>query len=281
MILRPATFEEAARLLGELSPGARPLAGGTDLVPRLCDGRPAPEHWVDLSRIGGEARAVRLVGGRLAIGALVDFETLSRSALLGQVLPALRRAAGLMGSAQIRCRATLGGNLCNASPAGDAIPPLLVADAAVRLLSGRGERTLPLASFLLGPGATALAPGELLVGIEVPVVPDLRSAFERVGARAHHVITKASAALACRVQDGRLLDVRLALGAVAPTVVRAPAAEAALEGRAPDPQAIARAGEAAAAAARPIDDVRSTAAYRREACRALVGMLVEELVRAR
>jgi CO/xanthine dehydrogenase FAD-binding subunit len=272
-IHHPTSFDQAAALLAEHS-DARLIAGGTDTLTRLDAGAPPPTSWVDLSRVA-EGRSIELRGGLLRIGALVSFEQMAGSEVLAQALPALHQAANIMGSLQIRSRGTLGGNLCNASPAGDAIPPLLVAEAELGLHSATGRRWLPLEAFLLGPGRTALRPGEVLIGARCPVGPGVVSAFQRVGSRAHHVITKASAAFACRLQDGVMREVRFALGAVAPTVIRAPDVEACLEGQLPSAAIVARAAEAAGRAARPIDDVRSTAAYRREACRQLVGIVME------
>ncbi len=275
-VQRPTSFSEAVAMLAAHGPGARPIAGGTDTLTRLDAGAAPPAMWVDLSAVT-EGRAITLVGDELRLGALVSFDAMAGSHELAQALPALHQAANIMGSLQIRTRGTLGGNLCNASPAGDAIPPLVVAGALVDLLGPDGARSLPIGDFLLGPGRTALKPAELLVAVRVPVRSCTRSAFVRVGARAHHVITKASAALAFRLVDGRLCDVRFALGAVAPTVIRAPAVEAILEGQPVSTELILRASQASADSARPIDDVRSTVAYRREACRQLVGILFSEL----
>jgi CO/xanthine dehydrogenase FAD-binding subunit len=272
---RPQSFAEAAVLLAEHGPDVRPIAGGTDTLTRLNAGAKPPAHWVDLGAVT-EGREILVDDDQLHIGALVSFEELAGSALLADALSALHQAANIMGSLQIRLRGTLGGNLCNASPAGDAIPPLLVAGAEVSLMSVGGVRWLPLDAFLLGPGRTALEPGELLTGVRCPLAPGTLSAFVRVGARAHHVITKASAAIACRLEEGAMVDVRFALGAVAPTVIRAPGVEAILEGRAPTAGLVSRAADAAAETARPIDDVRSTVAYRREACRQLVGIVMEK-----
>ena len=275
-VLRPTTFRAAAAMLADGGPDARPIAGGTDTLTRLDAGAEPPDRWVDLSGLR-EGRELELVDGVLRIGALVTFEAMAGSELLAASLPALHQAANIMGSLQIRTRGTLGGNLCNASPAGDAIPPLVVAGAELRSVHASGERWLPIGKFLLGPGGTALAPGELLAGVRCPVVPGTVSAFVRVGARAHHVITKASAAIACRLEHGRLRDVRFALGSVAPTVIRAPEVEAILEGQVPSSDLVARAAAASAATARPIDDVRSTATYRRQVCGELVGILFSEL----
>ena len=275
-ILRPASFSQAVAMLAEHGQAARPIAGGTDTLTRLNAGAAPPSLWVDLSAVR-QGRDIRVQDGALRIGALVSFQDMAGSAALAAALPALHQAANIMGSLQIRTRGTLGGNLCNASPAGDAIPPLVVADALVELLGSTGSRMLSIQDFLLGPGQTARRPDELLVAVHCAVVPGTVSAFVRVGARAHHVITKASAAMACRVDRGILRDVRFALGSVAPTVIRAPRVEALLEGHTPTAQRVAQAALASAAAARPIDDVRSTAAYRREVCGELVGIMLEKL----
>jgi CO/xanthine dehydrogenase FAD-binding subunit len=272
-VVRPTSFAEAAALLAELGPSARLIAGGTDTLTRLDAGAAPPAVWVDMSTIA-QGRAMELVDGELRIGALVSFQAMAGSELLAGALPALHQAANIMGAMQIRSRGTIGGNLCNASPAGDSIPPLVVAGAQIGLISTDGERWMLLEDFFLGPGRNALEPGEVVTGVRCAVVPGTVSAFVRVGARAHHVITKASAAVSCQFEDGVLREVRYAMGAVAPKVIRAPAVEAILEGQRPAPALIERAAAAAGDSARPIDDVRSTVAYRREACRQLVGMLL-------
>lgn len=273
-ILHPSTLVEAARLLRE-RPGARLLAGGTDALLQVRKRPPAPPAWVDLGRVGGDARAIRVTSGVIHLGALVTFDDLAGDPAVRRFLTALHQAASVMGSRQIRARGTLGGNLAHASPAGDSIPPLLVAEARVLLLSASGTREVPLDAFFRGPGATVLAPDEILAGVVAPADDGRTSGFHRVGSRVHHVITKVSLALSFRRDGDVLRDVRVALGAVAPTVFRARGAEAALEGRVPTPDRIREAGEAAAAEARPIDDVRSTRAYRAAVCAELVGVVLE------
>jgi len=260
-ILRPTTFQEAAFLLREEGPGARLLAGGTDALLRVRRGQPEPSAWVDLSGVQ-EGREIR--PGHL--GALVTFADLAEKA----PFHALRMAASGMGSAQIRRRGTLGGNVVNASPAGDAIPPLFVVDARVRLLSASGEREVGLRDFFVGPGRTVAGPDEVLTCITWEHSDAAQSAFVRVGNRVHHVISKASLALWVNPCDDTWCEVRIALGAVAPTVIRVPDAERLLSGSTPDATRLESAALACAAAARPIDDIRSTAEYRREVCAALL-----------
>ncbi len=274
-LFRPGSLTEAAEVLRAEGPEARLIAGGTDALVQLRGRFSPPSAWVDLSRVGGAPREISRDGSRVRIGALVSMFDLAHSPLIAETLHALSYAASDIGSRQIQVRATLGGNLCNASPAGDSIPPLMVADAQVEILGTDGSRELPLEEFFTGPGRTALAPDEVLAAVSYPVLEGGHSAFAVADNLAHHDISKVSAALRCRVAEGCLRDVRVALGAVAPTVIRAREVEALLEGGVPEVDLALKAGEAAKAAARPIDDIRSTAAYRSE----LSGRLVDWLVR--
>ncbi len=273
-LFRPGSFAEAVEVLAAQGPTARLLAGGTDALVQLRDRADLPSAWIDLTGIQGSAREITRVGDRVRLGALVDMFSLSRSSLVQETLGALIIAASDIGSRQIQVRATLGGNLCNASPAGDSIPPLLVADARVELLGPGGTRELPLEDFFVGPGRTVLADDEVLTAVSYAVVEGSHSAFVVADDLAHHDISKVSVALRCRFVDGALRDVRVALGAVAPVVFRTTAVEAVLEGRRPDSELAREAAEAARAVVRPIDDIRSTVAYRT----AMSGRLVERLV---
>jgi len=181
-------------------------------------------------------------------------------------LPALAQALGCLGSPLIRNMGTLGGNLVTASPAGDTLPALLVHDAVVELASRDGRRHLPVAEFLLGPGRTALAPGEILAAVRIPLPPPgAMQHFEKVGRRDALAIAVASlAARIVRDQAGRVVEARLAVGSLAPTARRCPAAEAALLGRRLDREALLEAGRRIREQISPIDDIRATAAYRRE-----------------
>lgn len=277
-IVRPSTLEEAAEALHQLGPGARLVAGGTDTVTQLRRGAPSPTAWVDLSAVQGVSRTISLEGDKVTIGALVGFQTIAESALIQKTLPALSDAANIMGSIQIRTRGTLGGNLGNASPAGDSLPPLMVGDASLRLLSARGVRELPVSDFFVGPGRTRLEAGELIVSVTYPLMDGAWSGFERIGTRTAHEIAKVSAAVRARRLEGRLAGVRIALGAVAPTPIRILSVEAWLEGKTPEASTLAEAARRAGDAARPIDDIRSTAEYRAEMCRVLVQTLFERMM---
>src|SRR5574337_1054447 len=215
--------------------------------------------------------AVALADGRLRIGALVTLTTLLNDALVRLHAPLLTEAADHFASEQIRNAATIGGNLCNASPAGDTLTPLLALDAEVELASLAGDgsistRRLPLAGFFTGPGRTQRTAAELLVAVHVRAATDAQVArFYKGGTRPALDISSISIAFAEQRDGAVWRDVRLALGAVAPMPIRARHAEGLLEGQVPDAARIAQAAEAAAQQdARPIDDVRASAWYRRE-----------------
>jgi carbon-monoxide dehydrogenase medium subunit len=265
----PSTIELACRALTE--GGGRVVAGGTDLIPQLRAGRLAVKQLVDLSRLDNLRYIVR-DAGTVHIGALTTFDTLLRSPLLNQCAPALAQAAGLVGAVQTRNRGTIGGNVANASPAGDTLPPLLAMNALVTLFSVRGKRTLPLASLLLGPRETAIAADEILHHVSLPSLPSAaRSVYLRHGRRKGQAISIASAAVVLQLDDqGRIRDARVALGAVAPTAIRCPGCEAALRGMWPSEDLATEAGRIAAQECEPIDDVRATARYRRHVVAQLV-----------
>jgi CO/xanthine dehydrogenase FAD-binding subunit len=190
-------------------------------------------------------------------------------------LPALQASARLFGSIQIRNRATIGGNLANASPAADMVPPLVAAEAVLVIDGPVGQREVPVAEFATGPGGSVLQAGEWVSTVRIPL-PDGDEGFRKLGGREAMAISIVSLAWRWRRgDDASLTGVRLALGAVAPTVVRAPEAERALEGRRPEPMVVAEAVRGIGAAVSPIDDVRGSAWYRRE----VAGRLLEEALR--
>ncbi len=274
-VVSPATLTEAyAALAGG---GYRPIAGGTDLMVQLeADVTEPPAAVVDLWRLD-ELRGIGTDGYDVTIGALTTWTELRRSPVIRARLPALAEAAATIGAAQIQNRGTIGGNICNASPAGDSLPVLLAVDATFDLGSAAGERSVPAREFWTGYRQTALRPDELLLRVHFPVERGRHTRFRKVGTRAAQAISKVVLALSYRDDDGPWRDVRLALGSVAATTIRAPRTEAVLEG-APPSEAVA--DEAAAVLATeisPIDDVRSTADYRRSvAARVLHRLLREE-----
>lgn len=265
----PRTLTEACHALAVA--GRRPIAGGTDVIPQWRAGRFQVETVVDLSHVPGLS-GVALRDSEIAIGALSTYTELHATPVLRAHAPLLAEVSAMIGGVQTQNRGTIGGNIANASPAGDTLPPLLVLDAQVDLISATGERSLALSDFLRGPGQTALATHEIICRIRFAPLPrGARSLFLRLGNRQGMVISVVSAAFVLQLDGhGRVEDARIALGAVAPTAIRCAEAEALLRGRRLDGDLIARAADAAVAAARPISDVRASAAYRRHG----VGVLV-------
>jgi CO/xanthine dehydrogenase FAD-binding subunit len=263
----PASLEEAAEILRAGS--VTVLAGGTDLMPQTQAGRVQFQRVLMNVRRVPELKGITEQGAVVRIGALVTITELLESALVRERLNLLWQACDHFASDQIRNAATVGGNLCNASPAGDTLVPLLALNATVALAAKPNgtlqSRRVPLGAFLLGPGRSARAPTELLVSVEVALPPaDFVGAFYKHGTRPGLDISTISIAAGARLDGGRLRDVRVAFGAVAPTPIRAPRTEASLEGRSPDAETLERAAQVALEEVRPISDVRGSDWYRRE-----------------
>ncbi len=263
----PRSLGEAVELLS--SGEATILAGGTDLMPQAQAGKAVFKPTLMNIRRIPELSGIAAVDGAVRAGALTTITELYDNALIRERFRALWQACDCFASDQIRNAATIGGNICNASPAGDTLTPLLALDARVILASKQNgsfeRRTLPLAEFLVGPGRTARASTELLEAVEIPLPPPgFVSEFFKFGTRPALDISVISIGFGA-VRNGReLTNVRISLGAVAPTAIRVPAAEAVLEGRTLDADAIAEAAAAAAKEISPINDVRASAWYRRE-----------------
>jgi CO/xanthine dehydrogenase FAD-binding subunit len=270
----PRQLSEAYRLLAEGAP--RPIAGGTDLMVQITGelGEP-PERVLDIWHLD-ELRGIRVEGDALVLGALTTYTDIRRSPLVAEFLPSLGEAAATIGAAQIQNRGTLGGNVANASPAGDTLPILLATSAQIVLGSTRGERTVAADDFWTAYRKTARADDELVLRLRIPLVPDREVRFRKVGTRRAQAISKVVMALAWRPGEGQWADVRLALGSIAATPVRAPRAEAVLEGAAPDRATADRAAEALADEIHPIDDVRSTADYRRAVASRVLHRLIRD-----
>jgi xanthine dehydrogenase small subunit len=275
-VVSPTTLGDAyAALVAE---PARPIAGGTDLMVALTGelGEP-PDRVLDLWRLD-ELRGISLDGDAFVLGALTTYTDIRRSALCREHLPALVEASATIGATQIQNRGTLGGNIANASPAGDTLPVLLALDAEMVLGSAQGERTVPAEAFWTAYRKTALAPDELLLRVRIPLAAGRETRFRKVGTRRAQSISKV--VLALSYQDagpaGPWRGVRLALGSVAPTPIRARATEAVLEGQPPTPGTADRAAETLAGELQPIDDVRSTAEYRRLVAARVLHRLIRE-----
>lgn len=271
-VLRPTRLEDLWSALQE--PGATVLAGGTDLLVWRRAGRVDPPVMVSLEGLP-ELRRVELEGDTLVLGAMETHGALLRSPWVQEHLPALIQALRVLGSPLVRASATLGGNLCTASPGGDTLPPLWAYGAELDLRSATGNRRLALDSFIRGPGLTALEPGEILGAIRVPLPGRFQQQhFEKVGRRTALACAVASfAALVRREGDDRVAEIRLAWGAVAPTVLRCPEAEARLLGTRLRPEDLREAAALAQKAAAPLTDVRASAAHRTR----LVGNLLMRL----
>jgi CO/xanthine dehydrogenase FAD-binding subunit len=257
-----------------------PLAGGTDVMVRITGeiGEP-PVRLLDLWRLD-ELRGIASDGEAITLGALTTYTDIRRSAACREHLPALVEAAATIGAAQIQNRGTLGGNIANASPAGDTLPVLLALDAEIVVGGPRGERTIPAADFWVAYRRTALAPDELILRIRIPVAGGREARFRKVGTRRAQAISKVVMALAWREGDGASgrawSDVRLALGSVADRPIRAGSTEAVLEGAAPTPETADAAAASLAAEIAPIDDVRSTADYRRAVAARVLHRLIRD-----
>jgi CO/xanthine dehydrogenase FAD-binding subunit len=262
------------------TPQLTPIAGGTDVMVRITGeiGEP-PARLLDLWRLD-ELRGIASDGEAITLGALTTYTDIRRSAACREHLPALVDAAATIGAAQIQNRGTLGGNIANASPAGDTLPVLLALDAEMVVGGPRGERTVPAADFWIAYRRTALAPDELILRIRIPVAGGREARFRKIGTRRAQAISKVVMALAWRESDagsGRTWsDVRLALGSVAERPIRAGATEAVLEGAAPTPETADAAAAALAAEISPIDDVRSTADYRRAVAARVLHRLIRD-----
>lgn len=247
-----------------LAAGAtRPIAGGTDVMVAITgELGPIPERMLDLSRIDA-LRGIALEANGLVLGARTTYTEIRRSALCREHLPALVEAAATIGAAQIQNRGTLGGNIANASPAGDTLPILLAADAVILVGGQRGEREIKALDYFVSYRKTALAPDELILQVRFPLPQGRELRFRKVGTRRAQAISKVVLALAWQDGPKGWSDVRVALGSVAATPIRAAATEAVLEGARPTPEVADRAAETLAGELQPIDDVRSTADYRR------------------
>ncbi len=261
----PTTVDEAQSLLAT-DTNARVFAGATDLIPQMRAGRPAPSVMVDLKRID---RLVNIdnTAGTWTIGAATPTADITANTDFTKTFPGLAEASGLIGSDQIQNRSSWGGNLANASPAADTPPSLIVNAARVVVAGSTGERTIDVADVVTGPGTTSLADDEFLVEFILDTPPERTSdAYLRLIPRTEMDIAVVGAAVRITLDSNdKITEAVVAIGAVAPTVVRVTDAESALVGSsADDPSVLAAVAEAASVAANPIDDKRGTIAYRRQ-----------------
>jgi CO/xanthine dehydrogenase FAD-binding subunit len=261
----PTTVRDAVALLVDEPGTAHVLAGGTDLLVKLRSGFVEPDLVVDLKRIATVNEITEEAGG-LRVGAAVPSAALNEHAGATAGWPGVCEAAGLIGSTQIQGRATMAGNLCNASPAADSVPAMVAAGAVVRIAGPDGTRDIPVEDVCAAPGKTTLAKGEFVESILLPSKPDRSGeAYLRFIPRTEMDIAVVGVGVAMTLdEDGTCVAARVGLGAVAPTVLRVDVAADAIVGTKVDEDALAKLGEACSAAARPIDDKRGTAEYRIE-----------------
>lgn len=264
---RPTELTEALKLLAELKEGYRIIAGGTDLVPAARRGGvslPNHTHIIDISSIKELGYIVK-DDGMIRIGAVTRVSEIGVSAVVKEHVPTVADAASQLGSLQVRNLGTIGGNLCNASPAADIAPPLLVLDAKVNVRGIDGQRLVPVTELFTGPGKTNLAAGEILAEIQIPITEATAgSCFIKLGRRNAFTLSIVSVATLVKVKDGIFDDVRIALGAVAPTPIRASKAEEYLTGKETSEQVIDEGAKIVAGEVKPISDVRASEEYRRD-----------------
>jgi carbon-monoxide dehydrogenase medium subunit len=270
---QPTSVAEASRLLRENGPGGRFLAGGTDLVIAMKEKGLVPKYIVDLKRVPGLNGIRENVDGSVTIGALTTMFNVETSPVVRKRYPFLAQSAAEVGSIQIRNRATVGGNMANATPSADVAPALIALDATARIAGIGGERTVALEQFFRGPGQTVMDADEVLTGVTIPNTgADLVGEYIKFSPRDMMDLAYVGVAVAYRFGGNRTCTgVRIVLGAVAPTPIRARNSEALLEGQALTEDLAGKAGDEAARESRPISDVRSSADYRR----AMVGVMTK------
>lgn len=258
----PTSLLEAIDLLSRQNGQACIIAGGSDLLIKMKKGLITPAAIINIKRLPELKGVWYSAESGLRLGALTTLGELTRSPVIREHYPCLAQTASLMASRQIRNFATVGGNLCNASPSADTAPPLIALGATVHLVGPNGERDLPLEDFFVGPGQTALAPGELLCYITVPPL-DGETLYIKHAPRAYMDISLVGVCTRLKMVDNQCRLARIVLGAVAPTPIRARQAEASLTNQQLTPEHINHAARLAAEESRPIDDTGGSAWYRR------------------
>ncbi len=259
---RVESLDEALDLISRLD-DFKVLAGGTDLIIDLKVRRYTVKNVVDISRIK-ELSYIADDGDKIRIGALTKLQAIAESPVVKEKAPVLAEAVREMASWQVRNIATIGGNLCNASPAADTAPPLLVLNASLKLVSREGEREIPITEFFLGPRKTALKSNELLKEIVIPYEPGCGSSFIKLGRRNSFTLSVVAVATLVKVEENKFKDVRIALNSVAPIPVRAREAEKYLKGKEVSLSNIVGAAKLVLHDISPISDVRASAEYRKE-----------------
>ena len=269
-VFQPASVPEAREFFRKNGPGGHFLAGGTDLVIAIKEKGLVPRYVVDLKKIPSLSGIRESCDGSLTIGALTTMREIETSPVIRKKYPFLAQSAAEVGSIQIRNRATIGGNMANATPSADVAPALLVLNAKVKISRSGGEKIVLLEEFFVGPGKTIMEPGDILTEIVIPPAPpDFRGEYIKFSPREMMDLAYVGVAVGVVVDGSRKIcrDVRIALGAVSPTPIRARKAEPLMLNQEITPSLAERVGEEASNECKPISDVRSSAAYRKEMVR--------------
>lgn len=261
---------DATEAISASQGGAAIMAGGTDLLVQIKEGKIKPKKLIDVKGIH-ELNGLSVSGDTLSIGSLTTIRTLETSPVTAEKAALLAMAAARLGSVQVRNRATIGGNLCNASPAAEMAPALLALNAQAEIHGKAGARTVDMGEFFRGPGMTILSDGEILTSLKIPLGPIWQGAvYNRLSTRNAMDLAFVSVAVSLRLDgDGKIDQARIALGAVAPTPIRVPSVEKVLEGNVLSDEIVVESSELAAQACRPLSDIRASAEYRVEMVRNL------------
>ncbi len=272
---RPNTLREALKLLESLDGHVKIAAGGTDLFVQIKDGFITPRHIVDIGHID-KLKEINRVDNTMRLGALTTHAEISTSQLLLHEAPILAQASASIGSTQIRNRGTIGGNLCNASPAADDAPPLLVLEAQLRIIGPEGEKSISIEEFFSGSGETCLKSNEILADIRFPICPNTGSSLIKLGRRKAYTLSTVSVAAFVKTRGEICEETRIALGSVAPTPIRARNAENILREESMTEDILEEVSRVVMNEVKPITDVRATEQYRREMAGVLVKRALEK-----
>jgi len=275
----PESIQEAILLLSKYAERAKIIAGGTDLLIQMRKEATLPDCLINIGGIYNLDYINYDETNGLMIGALTTISSLESSTLIQRKFSILARTASKLGTPVIRNRATIGGNICNAAPSADSAPALIVLDAKVRIVGADGEKTVSIEDLFTGPGQTIIKPDQMLTEIQIPDLPPQSGGVYIKQTRRQGVDLAVAGVAALVTMEGNILrDVKIALGAVAPTPIRAKSAEGILEGKRLDDRLLEEADQAASHESSPIDDVRSSADYRRKLVTALVKRAVRQAV---
>ena len=279
--LKPTTLKETFELIERHNGNSEILAGGTDLFVMMKYAKIRPQYVIDVKDIPELSGLSMNSQGGLSIGALTTIRALETSKEVRDNFRIISEAAGIMASVQVRNRATVGGNICHASPSAEMAPPLIALGSKARIIGKGGERVVGLDEFFTGPGKTVLGQGELLAGIEVPKAKaGVGSSYKRIAARKALCIATVNVGVEVEVDSsGICRDARIALGAVAPIPMRARGAEGMLIGQRIDDELILRASERAMEESKPIDDVRSSGEYRKEMVKVMTKRALQQAIK--